>query len=156
MRTVLKDALGIEHYWGRVKFAPGRGQIHLYMLGIAKDKAYLNDFYEAKTMEDKAIAVNKYARENWTWLPISILRMIIGTTFPYTQNHHSLESSVKSLMKLRMPGFYAKTACAIFVTDSACETTRKINHALVVLGLVMRHIMVDKIPPEWVSGKTPG
>ena len=49
MNTVLKDALGIEHYWGRVEFAPVRGQIHLHMLGIAKDKAYLNDFYKAKT-----------------------------------------------------------------------------------------------------------
>jgi len=63
MNTVLKDALGIEHYWGRVEFAPVRGQIHLHMLGIAKDKAYLNDFYKAKTMEDKAIVVDKYARE---------------------------------------------------------------------------------------------
>jgi hypothetical protein len=33
------------------------------MLGIAKDKAYLNDFYKAKTMEDKAIVVDKYSRE---------------------------------------------------------------------------------------------
>ena len=63
MGTVLKDALGIEHYWGCVEFAPGRGQIHLHMLGIAKDKAYLNDFYKVKTMEDKAIVVDKYARE---------------------------------------------------------------------------------------------
>ena len=63
MSTVLKDALGIERYWGRVKFAPGRGQICLHMLGITKDKAYLNDFYKAKTMEDKAIVVDKYAKE---------------------------------------------------------------------------------------------
>ena len=33
------------------------------MLGIAKHKAYLNDFYKAKTMEEKAIVVDKYARE---------------------------------------------------------------------------------------------
>ncbi len=33
------------------------------MLGIAKDKAYLNDFYKAKTMKDKAIVVDKNARE---------------------------------------------------------------------------------------------
>ena len=64
MSTVLKDALDIDHYWGRVEFAPGRGQIHLHMLGIAKDEAYLNDFYKAKTIEDKAIVVDKYAREN--------------------------------------------------------------------------------------------
>ncbi len=33
------------------------------MLGVAKDKAYLNNLYKAKTMEDKAIVVDKYARE---------------------------------------------------------------------------------------------
>jgi hypothetical protein len=25
MATVVKKALGIDHYWGRVEFAPGRG-----------------------------------------------------------------------------------------------------------------------------------
>ncbi len=63
MNTVLNVALDIEHYWGGVEFAPGRGQIHLHMLGIAKVKAYLNDFYNAKIMEDKVIVVDKYARE---------------------------------------------------------------------------------------------
>ena len=62
MNTVIKEALGIEHYWGRIEFAPGRGQIHLHMLGIAKDRAYLDDFYHAKTDEDKAEVMDKYAR----------------------------------------------------------------------------------------------
>ena len=44
MSGVVKKCLGIEHYWGRVEFASGRGAIHLYMLGIAKDRAYLYDF----------------------------------------------------------------------------------------------------------------
>ena len=60
---MLSKALGIEHYWGRVEFAPGRGQIHLHMLGIAKNKAYLKDFYKAQSLEDKAAVVDKYARE---------------------------------------------------------------------------------------------
>jgi len=63
IKNVLSDALGIKHYWVRVEFAPGRGQIHLHMLGIAKNKAYLNNFYKAKSMEDKATVVDKYARE---------------------------------------------------------------------------------------------
>ena len=63
MGNFLNDALGIDHYWGRVEFAPGRGQIHLYMLGIAKDMAYLNYFNKAQTMEDKGVVANKYARE---------------------------------------------------------------------------------------------
>jgi len=64
MSTVVKEALGIEHYWGRVEFAPGRGQIHLHMLGIAKDRAYLDEFYRANTMEDKAIVMDSYAKEH--------------------------------------------------------------------------------------------
>ena len=62
LKTVVKEALGIEHYWGRIEFAPGRGQIHLHLIAIAKDKAYLDDFYRAKTWEDKAAVVDDYAR----------------------------------------------------------------------------------------------
>ncbi len=50
MNTILKDALGIDHYWGRVEIATGRGQIYLHMLDIDKDKVHLNDYYKAKTM----------------------------------------------------------------------------------------------------------
>ncbi len=48
MATVIKTALGIEHYWGRVEFAPGRGAIHLYIVAIANDMAYLQDFFTQK------------------------------------------------------------------------------------------------------------
>ena len=64
METVVKEALRIEHYWGRVEFAPGRGQIHLHILGIAKDRAYLDKFYRAKTMDEKALVMDEYAREH--------------------------------------------------------------------------------------------
>ncbi len=40
MKTVMKKALQIEHYWGCVEFAPGRGAIHLHVVTIAKDRAY--------------------------------------------------------------------------------------------------------------------
>lgn len=59
--TVVKNAMGIEHYWARVEFAPGRGQIHLHLLGIGKDKSYLYDFYRAKSEEEKAKVMEKYA-----------------------------------------------------------------------------------------------
>ena len=59
--TVVKNALGIEHYWARVEFAPGRGQIHLHLLGIGRDKSYLYEFYRAKTEEEKAKVMEKYA-----------------------------------------------------------------------------------------------
>ena len=61
LNTVVKEALGIEHYWGRTKFAPGTGQIHLHLLAIAKDRAYLDDFYNAKAMKEKTAVVDEYA-----------------------------------------------------------------------------------------------
>lgn len=61
MDTFAKDALDLEYYWGRVEFASGRGQIHLHILGIAKNKAYLNDFYNAKCEDDKTEVLAKYA-----------------------------------------------------------------------------------------------
>ncbi len=48
MSTVVKTALGIEHYWGHVDFVPGCGAIHLHIIAIAKDMAYLQDVYHAK------------------------------------------------------------------------------------------------------------
>ncbi len=61
MATVIKTALGIEYYWGPVEFAPGRGAIHIHIVVIAKDMAYLQDFYHVKTAEDNAAVVDKYA-----------------------------------------------------------------------------------------------
>ncbi len=61
MKTVMKKALQIEHYWGRVEFAPGRGAIHLHIVVIAKNKAYLQDFYNASSLHQKAEVLNNYA-----------------------------------------------------------------------------------------------
>ncbi len=61
IKTVMKNALQIEHYWGRVEFAPGRGAIHLHVVAIANDKAYSQDFYKATTLEEKARVLNDYA-----------------------------------------------------------------------------------------------
>ncbi len=64
MVTVVKKALGIDHNWGRVEFAPGRGAIHLHMICIARDKVYLRAFYQARTSEEKAEVLDKYAGED--------------------------------------------------------------------------------------------
>jgi hypothetical protein len=45
MKTVMKNALQIKHYWGRVEFAPGRGAIHLHVVAIGKDRVYLKFFF---------------------------------------------------------------------------------------------------------------
>jgi hypothetical protein len=46
-----------------VEFAPGRGAIHLHIIGIARDKAYLQEFYRAHAHNEKAGVLDKYARE---------------------------------------------------------------------------------------------
>ncbi len=38
--------------------------IHLHIVAIANDMAYLQDFFHTKTTEDKAAVVNKYAQEH--------------------------------------------------------------------------------------------
>ncbi len=64
MATIVKTALGTEHYWGHVEFAPEHGAIHIHIVAIANDMAYFQDFFHTKTAEDKAAVVNKYAREH--------------------------------------------------------------------------------------------
>lgn len=59
--TIVKEALGVDHYWGRVEFAPGRGQIHLHLLAIAKDKSYLQDYHQAETLDEKTRVISSYA-----------------------------------------------------------------------------------------------
>lgn len=63
MDDFAKKVMGLEYYWGRVEFTSGRGQIHLHILGIAKGKAYLNDFYRAETEEKKIQVVKDYAEK---------------------------------------------------------------------------------------------
>ena len=51
-----RDVLDLKYYWGRVELVSGRGQIHMHILGIAKNKAYLHEFYHAES-EDKKVCV---------------------------------------------------------------------------------------------------
>ena len=61
LKTVAKKALSTEHYWGRIKFSPGRCQIHLHFIAIAKYRSYLDEFYRARTSEENAAIVDHYA-----------------------------------------------------------------------------------------------
>jgi len=64
MDEYARDVMDLEYYWGRVEFAAGRGQIHLHILGIAKNKAYLKDFYDANTEEEKTKVLYDYATKH--------------------------------------------------------------------------------------------
>ena len=63
MDEFAREALELEYYWGRVEFAPGCGAIHLHIVGIAKNKAHLHDFYKAKTEQNKIEVLQNYAKE---------------------------------------------------------------------------------------------
>ena len=49
MTTFAKKDLKVKNYWAKVEFAPGRGQIHLHLLGIEENRTCLHDYYRAKT-----------------------------------------------------------------------------------------------------------
>ena len=102
MQTVVKEALGIEHYWGRIEFAPGRGQIHLHMLGIAKDRAYLDAFYHAKTNEDKAEVMDDYARTHLDMTADVDINDDDKSISHPTLNHHWQIYFAKSKMRMMM------------------------------------------------------
>ncbi len=45
MKTVMKNALQIEHYWGRVEFSLGRGAIHLHVVAVETNRTYLQELF---------------------------------------------------------------------------------------------------------------
>ncbi len=44
-----------------MEFAPGRGAIHLHIVAIAKNKAYLQELYNASLLYQKAEVLSNYA-----------------------------------------------------------------------------------------------
>ena len=54
--TYSRDVLDLKYYWGRVKFASGRGQIHMHILGITKNKAYLHEFIRLSQKTKKSVS----------------------------------------------------------------------------------------------------
>ena len=62
--TFAREALDIEFYWGRYEFTKGRGQIHLHMLCITKNRHYMKQYYECKQKNniEKAVSIlSEYA-----------------------------------------------------------------------------------------------
>ena len=132
MKNVFRKSLSIKHYWGRVEFAPGRGQIHLHMLGIVKNKAYLKDFYKAQSLEDKAAVVDKYTREKLDMAADVNIKDDDRNYFTVDTQSPLSKSSVKYATKTSMFEFYVRTVCVIIATSSVSKITRKTSHVLAV------------------------
>ncbi len=117
MKTVMKKALQIDHYWGRVEFAPSRGAIHLHIVAIAKNKAYLQEFYNASSLHQKAEVLNNYAidhldmtadvkvNDNQDYRPDYL-------TSPLTRRYSEFSDEEEDVRQL------AKTVCVTNVTDT--------------------------------------
>ena len=126
---------------------PGREQIHMHMLGIGKDRAYLNDFYKAKTMEDKAAVVDNYAREHLDMTADIDIMDNDRKYYPLHPESPLSKSSVKSLMNVTMLGFCVKTACVTFVINFAYGITKRMFLGRAVLDLEMRRLTTAKMHP---------
>ena len=46
LETVGKKIFDIEYYWGRFEFAKGRGQIHIHLLAITKNRHYQKEYWK--------------------------------------------------------------------------------------------------------------
>ena len=51
LETVGKTIFGIEHYWVRYEFAPGRGQIHAHLLAITRNQDVYSISHAASRLE---------------------------------------------------------------------------------------------------------
>ena len=83
-----RDVFGIEYYWGRVKLVAGRGQIHLHILFIAKNKAYLYNFYRAEIEQEKNDVMEKYTTR--------MLDLTADTKVE--ENHNKLDKRTKEIL----------------------------------------------------------
>ena len=86
----MTQGLQINYYWSRVEFTPGRGQIHLHLLGIGRNRSYLYSFYKASTKEEQATIPNDYAE--------NILNMTADIEI---DNNHKIDISSDSKTPLR-------------------------------------------------------
>ncbi|KAL3799034.1 hypothetical protein HJC23_005173 [Cyclotella cryptica] len=61
IETTLKKIIDLLYYIGSIEFAPGRGQIHMHLIAIMRDKAFLHEFFNAKTEAQKTSVLESYA-----------------------------------------------------------------------------------------------
>ena len=60
INSVGRAIFGIEHWWGRFEFTPGRGQIHIHFIAIRKDQSILRLCYQDLKNKEKG----KQMRDN--------------------------------------------------------------------------------------------
>ena len=63
LETVGDKVFGIEHYWVRYEFAPGRGQIHAHLLAIPRDQTIYELCHSVRKEEDGDVRRAQYMAE---------------------------------------------------------------------------------------------
>ena len=80
LETVGKEVFGIDHYWVRYEFAPGRGQIHAHILCISGDKKLQKLTRVANAGEKEAEALACYARQKFGFVASASTEQLSGST----------------------------------------------------------------------------
>ena len=69
LQTVGKQIFGIDHYWVRYEFAPGRGQIHAHLLAISNDTSVYERCHMVRNdvggKEERAKIMSGWARQKF-------------------------------------------------------------------------------------------
>lgn len=65
LETVGKEVFGIEHYWVRYEFAPGRGQIHAHLLAIPSEQHIFKHCYEQTRNNDNRNEIRANILAKW-------------------------------------------------------------------------------------------
>lgn len=63
LETVGKEIFGIDHYWVRFEFAPGRGQIHAHLLAIPRNQSIYKLCHATMKEEGGAAKRDQYLAE---------------------------------------------------------------------------------------------
>ena len=134
-----REVLNIEYYWGRVEFASGRGQIHLHILGIAKDRAYLDDFYRAKSEEEKIKVVQDYAER--------ILDMTADVKFDESRQKFEIGNSPGVDNQPRKKGVKSTKSSPLGIRFAECEDKVK-DHVNLVQDCMFHECNTYCMGPE--------
>lgn len=71
LKTVGSKIFGIDHYWARYEFAPGRGQIHVHLLAISRDQE-IYEICNLDVKEDNGEMVRALRLQDWLTKKINL------------------------------------------------------------------------------------
>jgi len=102
MKTVVRTALGTDHYWGRVKFSPDSGDIYLHVLAITNKKNHQGQSQHEKVaalsqIVDRELRVTMQAKIVMGWQANCDIRLLNYNSGPLQPTFDEIEAVVKEI-----------------------------------------------------------